>query len=284
METLNVGRLALPIAPLLLVGAMAVGTTVAKWHGRRGSCNVEPFLLAVLVTGLVVGRAAFILEYLHQYRGEPWRMLDIRDQGFAPGAAFLGAIVMSGWLLWKREKARKPLLYSVVTAACFWGMGTLAASGWEDGTRHVPLPDLVLPSLDGTSASIPTFKGKPVVINLWATWCPPCRRELPVLRDAQSQCPDVSFVFADQGESTDKVRAYLASQGLTLSNVLLDSAFEMSRQTNAKAFPTTLFFNEQGLLIDRHMGELSPATLTRHLENLGACVAQKTAARASLGF
>ena len=60
--------------------------------------------------------------------------------------------------------------------------------------------------------------------------------------------------------------------------------FELSRQTKARAYPTTLFFNAQGRLVDRHMGELSPATLARHLENLGPCVAQRTAARASPSF
>ncbi|MBK4734967.1 TlpA family protein disulfide reductase [Noviherbaspirillum pedocola] len=284
MDTFNIGRFAIPIAPLLLLGAMTVGTTVAKWHGRRGACNVEPLLLAVLATGLAVGRAAFILEYLPQYLEQPWRMLDIRDQGFSRGAAILAAIAMTGWLLWRRTQARKPMLYSTAATACFWGMGVLAASAMDGDARYAPMPDLVLPGLDGNSMSISALKGKPVVINLWATWCPPCRRELPVLRDAQMQCPDVAFVLVDQGESASQVRAYLASQGLALNNVLLDSAFAMSRQANAKAFPTTLFLDEQGRLIDRHTGELSPATLARHLENLAACTAQKSAARARSEF
>jgi thiol-disulfide isomerase/thioredoxin len=284
LETLNVGRLALPIAPLLLFGAAAVGMMVASWHGRRGACNVEPLLLATMGAGLVAGRLGFVLEYLHQYLGEPWRMLDIRDRGFAPGAAVVGACMMSAWFLWRRKPARKPLLHSAVAAACFWGAGTLAASAGEGGMERAPLPDLVLPSLEGTLVRTGEFKGKPIVINLWATWCPPCRRELPVLRDAQAHCRDVTFVFADQGEAADTVRAYLASQSLVLDNVLLDSGFGMSRQAQAQAFPTTLFFNAQGRLIERHMGELSPATLQRQLENLGACMATKTAARTSDKF
>jgi thiol-disulfide isomerase/thioredoxin len=271
LETLNVGRFAIPVAPLLLLGAMTVGAAVAFWNGRRNGNSVEPLLFAVFFAGLAVGRAAFVAEYLDQYMEQPWRILDIRDQGFAAVASIAGAMAMAAWLCWSRKPARRTLLYSLAAAAGFLGAGMLALSLSESNRRPTPLPDIALSSLEGASVRIPDFRGRPVVINIWATWCPPCRRELPVLRDAQARCGDVVFVFADQGETADTIRAHLASQSLALHNVLLDTRFELSRQTKARAYPTTLFFNAHGHLVDRHTGELSPATLARQLKKLGAC-------------
>lgn len=268
METVNVGRFALPVAPLLVLGALSVASVAARWNGRRGRVDVESLLWAIAITGVVAGRAAFVLLYISEYKSDPWRILDIRDGGFVLSAAAVAVVGVTAWLAWRRSTARKPLLYSVSTGGCFWVAGVLAVSAGDSGQEQMRLPELTLTMLEGPPALTSALKGKPLVLNLWATWCPPCRRELPVLGDAQSRNPDVTFAFADQGETPVAVRDYLASQGLTLDNVLLDPGFALSRQTEAHAFPTTLFFDEQGVLVDRHMGELSRATLAKYLETL----------------
>jgi thiol-disulfide isomerase/thioredoxin len=268
LETLNVGRFALPIAPVLLLGAWLVGSTAAKWNSRRGRVDVESLLWAILITGVATGRAAFVLLYVSEYKSDPWRILDMRDGGFVLSAGVAAVVIATAWLAWRKQQARKPLLYSVLAGTCFWLAGVLAVSVGNARQEQMPLPDLSLTTLEGTTVRTSSLKGKPLVINLWATWCPPCRRELPVLRDAQSRNRDVTFAFVDQGEAPATVRDYLASQGLTLDNVLLDPEFVMGRQADAHAFPTTLFFDEQGVLADRHMGELSGATLAKHLETL----------------
>ena len=262
------GRFALPIAPLLLLGALLVSSIAAKWNGRRGRVDVESLLWIIVITGVVTGRAAFVLLYINEYKSDPWRIPDIRDGGFVLSAGAVAVFIATAWLAWRRPPARKPLLYSVLAGTCFWVASVLAVSAGDSRQEQMRLPELTLTRLEGTPVSTSALKGKPIVLNLWATWCPPCRRELPVLRDAQSRNPDVTFAFADQGETLVAVRDYLASQGLTLDNVLLDPGFALSRQTEAHAFPTTLFFDEHGVLVDRHMGELSRATLAKHLETL----------------
>ncbi len=62
------------------------------------------------------------------------------------------------------------------------------------------IPDISVRDIDGQPVSLQDLAGKPLVINLWATWCPPCRREMPVLAAAQQANPDVRFVFVNQGE------------------------------------------------------------------------------------
>jgi len=130
----------------------------------------------------------------------------------------------------------------------------------------VKLPTTELGTLDGGSVQLSTMAGKPMVLNLWATWCPPCRREMPVLARAQVQRSDVNFVFVNQGESASEVRAYLGESQLQLDNVLLDPFSNVMREAGSRGLPTTLFFDAQGRLVDTHMGELTDAGLAVKLQ------------------
>ena len=130
------------------------------------------------------------------------------------------------------------------------------------------MPKLALQSMDGTTIALASFEGRPTVVNLWATWCPPCQREMPVLHAAQRSRPDVNFVFLNQGESAQQVAAYLGKSGLALRNVLLDGRGEAGAALGHRALPTTLFFDSRGRLVDTRVGELSEATLAERLASL----------------
>jgi thiol-disulfide isomerase/thioredoxin len=106
------------------------------------------------------------------------------------------------------------------------------------------------------------------VVNLWATWCPPCRREMPALQQAQAANPDVNIVFVNQGEESHTVAAFLDRQGLALSNVLVDPESRTGAALGHGALPTTLFFDANGQLAGTRIGELSQATLTQRLASL----------------
>lgn len=107
-----------------------------------------------------------------------------------------------------------------------------------------------------------------MVINLWATWCPPCRREMPVLAEAQRLRSDVSFVFANQGEGVNTIQQYLAAANLLLSNVVLDPSKALGREAGSRGLPTTLFYDAQGHLVDAYVGALSTATLSSKLKKI----------------
>ena len=88
-----------------------------------------------------------------------------------------------------------------------------------------------------------------MVVNLWASWCPPCRREMPVLAAAQKQQPWASFVFANQGESNATVQRYLSDSQLDLVNVTLDRDTRLGFVAGSMALPITLFYDAQGQLV-----------------------------------
>jgi thiol-disulfide isomerase/thioredoxin len=109
-----------------------------------------------------------------------------------------------------------------------------------------------------------------VVLNLWATWCGPCRRDMPMLAAAQARHPGVAFVFVNQGESADTVRRHLATEGLALDRVLLDRPSALGPALGSGGLPTTVFFDAQGRHAGAHMGLLNRAALDARVHALQA--------------
>ncbi len=128
--------------------------------------------------------------------------------------------------------------------------------------QAVPLlPDLELMTLEERPARLSSYMGTPVVLNLWATWCPPCRREMPILEQAQTAFPEVAFVLINQGESAQQAKTYLESEALSLTDVLLDPSSEAMREMRTGGLPTTFFFDAQGRMVDLHLGEITMSDL-----------------------
>lgn len=157
--------------------------------------------------------------------------------------------------------------------AALWVGGTLALESFAPADAR--LPTLGLQTLTGSPDALEGFKGRQIVVNLWATWCPPCRREMPVLQQAQQRRPDLHFVFLNQGEQAVSVTSVLESHAPALRNVLLDSNGEAGARLGHRALPTTLFFDAEGRLVDTRVGELSAATLADRLDTLAPISARK---------
>lgn len=130
------------------------------------------------------------------------------------------------------------------------------------------LPALSLESLAGQTVMLGKLSGKPLVLNLWATWCPPCRAELPLLMKASHQYPNMRFYFAEQGDSRANVKAYAEKIGLTPAQILLDTNTRLSKFFGVIGYPTTIFYNATGNIVAIHRGELTSSTLKQYLARL----------------
>lgn len=266
METINIGPLALPFGPLMLLITLLLAAAVARRLARGSKEQTESAVWKVFFGGVLTARLTFIALYFDAYRQAPLSMLDIRDGGFHALSGIVAALAVAVWLGWRNREIRMPLTWSLVVGTAFWaGAGLFAMTEESSDTM---LPELTLQRLEGGEISLRTFTGRPTVVNLWATWCPPCRREMPVLQDAQERYPNVHFVFANQGEAAATVSQYLAEDELNLANILLDKSMQLPQQMKSSVFPTTLFFNEKGILVNRRVGELSAATLAQRLESM----------------
>jgi thiol-disulfide isomerase/thioredoxin len=263
-QTLALGPLTLPFSLLLALAVMVLAPLAGQLVGRRYGVDLESLLFRVMVVGLVVARLAYVARYRDSYLQSPLDILDIRDGGWAPWAGVAAAAVTAIYLGVRRAPLRKPLAVSFGTAALIWFVGSMALDAMTQPQSRLPAASVR--GLGGETLALAGFAGKPTVINLWATWCPPCRREMPVLQEAQAARPDVNFVFLNQGESAEKVRSFLTAQQLPLRNVLLDGRGEVASQLGVHGLPTTLFYDASGRLVDSRVGELSRATLTERLD------------------
>lgn len=130
------------------------------------------------------------------------------------------------------------------------------------------LPHLKLFDTAGKPVVLSSFHGRPLVINLWATWCPPCRREMPVLAQAAEQHPEVGFLFVNQAESAKAVTEYLEGAELALQHVLLDRDWRVAHHFGASGLPTTLFLNTDGVVVATHLGEVTETQLEAYMRRL----------------
>jgi thiol-disulfide isomerase/thioredoxin len=137
----------------------------------------------------------------------------------------------------------------------------LAACGGRDD--HAALPDVTLPGLhDGAAAlDVGALKG-PAVINLWATWCQPCRKELPAFQQVSAARPDVRFVGVDIAEDAATARDYLAGLGVTFDQYL-DPRGELSDGLGTAVLPVTVVVDAAGRVATEHVGPMSVADLER---------------------
>ena len=272
MLNINLGPFAVQVSHLLLLASALVTLAIGHRVGRRRHVGIGSVLVDMLWAALLASRVAFVAIWFDGYRGAPWSMLDLRDGGFTPWAGLVAALLVALWRGWRSAALREPLIWGLAAGALAWSVMSGAAA-----TLNPRLPSVPLKTLAGEPTDLAaTARGQPMVVNLWATWCPPCRREMPVLAAAQQQESGVTFVFANQGESAATTQRYLSGSSLNLANVLLDSGAELGRAIGSTALPTTLFYDANGRLVDTHLGALSAASLASKLDRWRASAAPST--------
>ncbi|WP_280540408.1 TlpA disulfide reductase family protein [Chromohalobacter sp. 11-W] len=268
-RSLALGPLALSLGQLLLAFALVVAVVTGALVGRRRRTGVSDTLFTLVFVALAGARLVFIVRYWDAY-DSIWSMLDIRDRGFDPLGAGVAALAYCGWRLWRAPRQRHALSAALLAGALTWAGAVYALVQLDEGGRTA-LPKTSLMTLDGTATSLPALHDdQPLVVNLWASWCPPCRREMPLLADTQQRRDDVTFMFVNQGEARQVIGHYLDNASLDLDNVLRDETLALGEHVGAQAMPTTLFYDAGGRLVDTHFGELSKATLTHALSRLAS--------------
>ena len=267
MLSLNLGPLAIPMDLALLYGAFFIAWLSGWLIGRKRGSNPESALFSMLFIGALTARGAFVIQYFQQYSDNLWQIIDIRDGGFLLLPGLIAAVLLGLYKAWRQAPLRAPLAIGVCIGLVVWGASFSVLNALHSSQQ---IPDISVRDIDGQPVSLQDLAGKPLVINLWATWCPPCRREMPVLAAAQQANPDIRFVFVNQGEGQVLVEKFLAQQELSLANNLLDTGGRLGQAVGSLSLPTTLFYSSDGLLKNNHLGELSHASLKHALRHISA--------------
>ncbi len=154
--------------------------------------------------------------------------------------------------------------------ALAWAASTAGAQGVGPGRRA---PEIKLKTLEGQTVRLSEFRGHPLIVTFWATWCPPCRDEFPALVAARERHRDAGLqvlavnqldqeLRGDPGK--DNVRRFLAEFAVTFP-VVLDPRASSREAYQVLAFPTTVFIDSAGVIRQRSQGPLTAGELERGL-------------------
>lgn len=260
-QSVAIGPMGFSLHQLMIGFAFVLTLLAGALIGRRHRVAVSDTLFTLLFVAMVAARLVFVVRYWSDYDGLLAR-LDIRDGGFDILGGVMAGLGYAGWVMWRSPRQRVPLTGALLVGALAWGLTAGSTLLLEQQAR--PLPATPLLTLNGdptTLTKLAQQQQQPIVVNLWASWCPPCIREMPVFEEAQQQAQDITFVFVNQGESLQHIHTFMHEHGFNLNHVWQDPSNALGQATGAHAMPTTLYYNADGDLVSTHFGELSRATL-----------------------
>jgi peroxiredoxin len=155
------------------------------------------------------------------------------------------------------------IVLPVLLAACA-PPSFLSAPGPEVGALA---PDFTLQTPQGDPVKLSELHGQVVLINFWATWCAPCRVEMPAIQ-ARYNRGDFTVLAVDFDESAELVQAFVDDLGLSFP-VLLDPGGEIQNLYRVRGYPTSYFVDAAGIIRVLHIGDMSETELDNYLSQLG---------------
>lgn len=169
--------------------------------------------------------------------------------------------------------------YTLTAILIVFGIGALlwgrVPTGAETGALPPapavghPAPEFTLATLDGEAITLSDLRGQPVVMNFWASWCGPCRAEMPELQRLHERLADAGVVMlgVNQGEAPDVVARYRAEIGVDFPTAL-DQRTGVSQQYLVNSLPTTFFIDRDGVIQTLFIGPMTDAVLAENLRTI----------------
>ena len=132
-----------------------------------------------------------------------------------------------------------------------------------------PAPDFTLQTLDGQHIRLADLRGRAVVLNFWASWCPPCRAEMPELEKVYTEKAAGGLVVlgTNQGDAASQVSNFVHRFGIHFP-IVLDSRIQVSRLYRVNSLPTTYFIDRDGIIRARVIGGMNAAVLADNLRTI----------------
>ena len=175
------------------------------------------------------------------------------------GVGGLATMALSGWAAWRASSRSAPA-------------ANRAVAGASEPVRANPLAlyEARLPGLDDQEFSLSTLKGRPVVVNFWATWCAPCVQEMPHLDGMAKELPEIRFVGIGI-DTAANIAQFVAKLPVSYQLLVAGHAgISMVRElgNSAGGLPFTLLFDANGSIFDSILGLVEPSDLRQRIERL----------------
>ena len=140
----------------------------------------------------------------------------------------------------------------------------------ETEPSKVEAPDFTVENADGEEVKLSDYVGKPIVLNFWASWCSPCKSEMPEFNEAWEELDgEVQFLMVNMTdgsrETVDTAKEYVEGQGFSFP-VLFDTGSEAAMAYSAYSLPTTYFIDAEGYVVARAVGAIDRETLQKGLD------------------
>ena len=273
MDAFAIGPAVLPAPRFFALLALAVLVLVAElvvWTARREQRRMAQndgltldvshvsanWAWSAALIAVLGARLGFVFENAGYFWANPFGVLKFWEGGFSAWWGVVAGAITAVHYAVNGRVALRNIIPAVVLGLATWIVVPTLLTPAEARERH--LPDTVFMQLVGEPVALPELLGEPLVINLWATWCGPCRRELPMMASVAAREAGVAFAFANQEESAARVTQFLEGElGLELPHVLLDSRATLPTQFRTIGLPVTLFFSATGEFVHIHSGQIS---------------------------
>jgi len=152
-------------------------------------------------------------------------------------------------------------MLKILNSICFLSLLMLcltpswAGQSMKEFEDKKPAPEFTLKDMDGEMHSLSDYRGKTLIINFWATWCPPCRAELPSMNRAWKKVKDDNIVMLaiNVGEDEDTIFSFLGDNPIDFT-VLLDDSGNMIKTWPVRGLPTTFVLDSEGRLVYQAIG------------------------------
>lgn len=289
-ETFALGPLLVSTRVLGFVISVVAAVWIASLLAKRAGLDpawARNTVEGSVITGLITARAAYAALYWSAFSPAPWTILYFWQPGYLPVAGVAGGALYVLHRLRKQSAAGRLSGLRIVSTGLAFGatilaviLGTMNLAS-EDRVLKAgdTVPDFRLVNLDGQPVSYSGLEGKGVVLNFWATWCPPCRREMPLLESAwgRYKSKNVVIVGIAVGESPEDVRRFVDAQGFSYpiwvepenaEEVEAANTNEMLGWFGSAGLPTTVFIRPDGYIDEVYIGEVNRALLLERIPDL----------------
>jgi len=276
ISTISLGPILIPVSILGLVTSyIAMTWFLGRIAPRLGFDPLwtKRVIEKSFLVGIIAARLGFAASNWNSYLNEPWTVLFFWQPGYSVGVGITVAIAFSAFCIQRLKGLWHRSSISILTSGILTGVivfSTIVGLAWilSDQTTIRPgttISDFTLQDLDGKAVRWSDLGGSGTILNFWATWCPPCLREMPLLDLAYQtyQPQGLNVIGISVGESEETVRNYIDSTGITYpiwvngNQNTEDQTREIFNLYAGVGLPTTIFADPQGVIRKLYVGELS---------------------------